>query len=536
MGYNRPSMPSTVDSSRKQIASAAAIVGSLYMVSRVLGFVRQTIFVYYFGIETPAANAYFLVSPIPDLIFNVIAGGALGSAFIPTFAAYFADEDNPDAAAGWQLFSTIVNLVLIVVTAVCLITAVIAPWLLSVLYPIRMTDPTLAADAVLLLRVWLISTVIFGASGVLMVALNARQHFLMPALATVVYNIGIIIGIMLFQPNVVGVGIGAALGALGHLLIQLPALRQVEGYYRPRIDMTPAVRQVGVLMAPRVAGLSFSYLNLLIIPRLAEAMEAGSEGALYLGSRIMLLPQSVLGQAIGVASFPTFATLAARADYPAMRRILSDTLRFILFLGAPIAVGMMLVRKPLIGLAFAYGRGDQAGTINMVAWALLFYATALIALSLLEVLVRAFYALKDTWTPVLAGAVQMVLLLGLGAWLGRVVFPANGWLALGGVALAYTIANWVEVAILLLLLRPKMHGIGGRILLDGSWRILAASGAMTAAVWLVTLTIGGWTGRIGYIGQLVVSGVVGAGVYAAACHFLRLREFGQLMAMVRRGR
>lgn len=319
---------------RLRIIQAAGIVGAAFLVSRVLGVVRDATINFYYDIDSLEANAYFVANGFPEFIFYVIAGGALGSAFIPTFSAYFVRDD---ALGGWRLFSAVINLVAIAATVIAAFAAIIAPRLISFFYPDLVSgDPVLLDTAVALMRILLLTTVIFGISGVMMAALNARQHFLLPAIAPIIYNLGIIAGVILLAPNVLGLAVGAVAGALGHLAIQLPGLRRQGAIYTPLLTLRdPGVRQVLRLMLPRVLGLSFGQLNHLVIRFLAQSMVLGSIPALGFAWRITIMPQAIIGQALAIAAFPTFATLAAEAAYGKMRRIVADTLRLIFFSQPP---------------------------------------------------------------------------------------------------------------------------------------------------------------------------------------------------------
>lgn len=514
---------------RKRIVGAVVIVSAAFVASRVLGLLRDAVFNYYFGVDSLSAEAYSIVSPTPELIFTVIAGGALGSAFIPTFAAYFAREDEEGA---WQLFAAVVNLVLTATTLVAAIAAIFAPQLLRLLYAdLMQARPELLDIAAPLLRLMLLAPIIFGVSGVIMAALNARQHFLTPALAGVVYNLGIIVGTIIWAPSVMGVGIGTVLGSLGHLAIQLPALRQARARYRPILTWRhPGVRQVLWLMGPRVLGLSFSYLNLFITPLVAQGMQPGALRALNTAFRLVLAPQGVLGQAIGIASFPTLAALVAANALAEMQRIVSDTLRLILFAGVPLTIWLAVLARPIIELAYQRGQFDAEAT-RLAAWALLFYALALISLAMLEVVSRAFYALKDTVTPVAAGALQIILMVGLSLWLGYGLFPAWGWLGLGGVALAFSLSNWVETLVLLWLLSRKIQGVGGHRLASGAWRMIAAGVAMTGGM----LGVGRWLDSAELVVRLATTTLVGGALYLGVCLVLQVEELQFVRRVWRRG-
>lgn len=517
----------TVSSGRSQIIQAASIVVVAFIASRILGVVRDAVINYYFDLDSIGANAYFIASRFPETIFYIIAGGALGSAFIPTFSAYFVRHDGP---GGWRLFSAVSNLVVIVTTVIVGVTAVFTPQILRLFYPdLLAAEPGLEAAAVPLMRVMLISPVIFGVSGVIMSTLNARQHFLLPAIAPIIYNAGIILGAVLFAPNVMGLAYGTVGGAVGHLLIQLPAMRRKQALYSPVVTLNdPGVRQVIRLMAPRVLGLSFGQLNHLLMQFLAQSMPIGSIPALGLAWRIMIMPQGIIGQALGIAAFPTFSTLAAQGSLAEMRRILAGTLRLIAFLSLPASVLLVILRRPIVTVLFERGQFGAEST-TLLAWVLLFYSFSLLGLAAIEIISRAFYALEDTVTPVVVGALQLGAMWLSGAWLGNTLFgqilqvePA------GGLALGYSVSTFLELGLLLWLLRRKMGGLAGRHLLDGLWRMALATVLMTAVTYLIHERLSGMAA----LWQLLIGSIGGGMAYIAACYFFKVGEIEQLVGML----
>lgn len=513
---------------RAQVLRAAGLVGALVLLARVVGLLREVVVRALLGIDTPEATAFEIANRFPEAIFLILAGGAIGAAFIPTFTAYFERDDAP---GGWRLFSAIINLVLVVMTAVCLLMALFAPQVVRFFAGEQIQQyPEILPLTVLLMRIMLLSPIIFGVSGVIMGALNARQHFLLPALAPTVYNVGIIAGGLVWPlvsetTPAIGLALGTVVGAVGHLLVQLPGLRQKGGGYTAVFTLRdPGVLQVLKLMAPRVLGLSFSEINKFLFVYLTDLMTLGSYPALITASRIILLPQGIIGQALGIAAFPTMAALAARQALAELRQILADSLRIVLFLGLPASVLVMLLREPLVVLLFERGAVTPEGS-NLVMWALLFFGIGLVALTALEVVARAFYALSDTLTPVLAGGLQIVVMWLLSWWLAFTVFPGRGWEPLGGLTLGFSLSNILEVCLLLWLLRRRLGGIHGRVLLDGLWRMTAAALLMALAMWATLrpmMDTSLWW-------QAIVGGLVGGVVYLLACWFLRLKEMRQFV-------
>ncbi len=294
----------------KVIARAATLVMAFFVVSRILGLIRDAVIAHQFG-TGPELDAYLTAFSIPDLIFYVISGGALGSAFIPTFTTYLSRDDQTGA---WRLASAILNWLLVSLIMLGACVAIVAPWLVNLIAPDFF--PAQKVLTVILMRWLLVSTIIFGVSGLFMGILHAHQHFLLPALAPVIYNITIVAGALFLGPKlgVQGLVVGVVLGAAGHLAVQLPALKRYGmNYDWVLAPQDPSVREVARLMAPRMLGLAAIHLNFVWDRFLASGLAPGSISGLDFGRRVMLLPQGIIAQAVASAAFPTFAALVAQA-------------------------------------------------------------------------------------------------------------------------------------------------------------------------------------------------------------------------------
>lgn len=444
-----------------------------FVLSRVTGLLREMIIGAQFG-TSAELDAYLAAFRIPDLLFQLVAGGALGSAFIPTFSQLWTENGE---ARAWQLFSRVLNWVTLLLVALAGLAALFArPLVEGIIAP--GFDPAQQALTAQLMRWMLISTVVFGASGLFMGALNAVQHFVLPAAAPILYNGAIILGAWLLAPRygIYGLVIGVVAGALAHFAVQIPGLIAQKARYRP--DLTwrdPAVREVGRLMGPRVLGLLFVQLNFLVNTILASQLAEGSLAALNYAWLLMLLPQGIFAQAIATVAFPTFAAQIAAKDQGALLHTLERTLRTVLFLTLPAAVGLFVLRVPLIQILLERGNFTAQSTAA-VAYALQFYAVGLVAHALVEIVVRVFYALHDTLTPVIVGVGAMILNILFSLWW-------IGWLSYGGLALANSIATALEMILLLALLGRRLGALPVRSLLISGLRSALAAGGMGMAVW-----------------------------------------------------
>lgn len=509
----------------RQIVRSAGTVMAGFALSSLFGLANRMLYTRGFGTGREL-DAFFASNRLPDILFNLMAGGALASAFLPTFSALLAQEDRPRA---WQLASGVGILLVLAVGLTAGLLGLAAPWIVRNILAPGFRDPNQIQLTVSLLRVQLVAPVIFGISGVLMAVLNAHQHFLLPALAPTFYWLGWILGTLLLVPRlgIHGLAWGVLLGAALHLLVQLPGLRGLRPRFFPTLSLKdPSVRQVGRLMAPRLFGVAVVQLNFLVNLILASAMPEGSLTGITLGFAIMLMPQIVIAQAVAIAALPTFSSQAARGELGKMRRTLASTLRGVIFLSLPASLGLILLRRPLVAMLFQRGEFNSNST-ELVAWALLWFATGLVGHALVEIVSRAFYALKDTRTPVTVGAAAMALNVVLSVGLAR-LFPRLGWAPHGGLALANSIATGLEAIALLWLVSRRLGGLEfGRIRAGLASSVLATAAlGVGLAIWMgVTQGSPDWLVALGGAG-------FGAAVYWLASLGLGSPEASQLPGLI----
>lgn len=507
---------------QRQLTRNAGVVMAAFVLSNLTGLVRQVLIANRFGTGLEI-DAFYAAQTLPDLLFALAAGGALASAFVPTFTDVLT---RPDPAAAWRLASSTMTLVALVLAGASILAAVAAPWLLLLLAPGFARNPGQMDLAVGLLRILSLSPTVFAISGLIMGILNAHGRFLAAALAPTFYWVGTILGLIFLSPTmgIYGLAWGSVLGAFLHLGVQLPALYRIRPALQPRAETRdPLVRQVVGLMGPRLIGAGAVQLNFLVTTNLASALAAGSLTALKQAWQIFTMPQVVLAQALGIAVLPTFSAQAARGDLDGMRRSLNEALRLLLVLALPATTGLLILGQLIVRLLFESGRFDADSTM-LVSTALIAYTIGLISHSVLELVVRGFYALKDTWTPVWVGALAMLLNVLL-----SVVFALllSG-LGHVGLALANTVATTIEVGTLAWLLRGRMNGLALRSLASVTVRCTLAAVAMAGAlsVWLfVSGALASWL-------ILAVALVLGIAVYWAMIWALAVPEARQIPEVV----
>jgi putative peptidoglycan lipid II flippase len=319
------------------------------------------------------------------------------------------------------------------------------------------------------------------------------------------------------------------LGAGLHLLVQLPSLIKHNPIYTPKLDWNhPAVRLVGKLMLPRMFGLAVWQLNFWINATIASGLERGAElyAALTIAFQIFTFPQAAIAQAIATAVFPTLSAQAAQGETDALKRTLAQAMSLTLFLAMPATLGLIFLGRPIIALLFEGGEFTTESTA-LVTWALIWYGVGLIGHSVVEVITRAFFALKDTRTPVMIGAGAMILNVIFSLLFSR-LFSSMGFLPHGGLALANSAATTIEMLGLVILLRRRIGGIDLPTMLNSSWRAAVASVVMG-----VGLAV--WLNVIGNAPNLVI-GLGGAGlgavIYFVCAFVLRSPE---IRLLLRRG-
>ena len=430
----------------RRVFISALIVAAGFLVSKVTGILDDLILAKIIG-PGPQLDAYYAAFGLPDLLFTLIAGGALASAFIPVFSSYLAREDR---TAAWRLTSAVINTAFVVALIGSIALAIAAPWIVAqtVGNGFKSEYQQLSAN---LMRVILISTVLFSISGIVMSALQANQHFFLPALAPIMYNFGILGGVIFLAPmiGVWGPTIGVVIGALLHLLIQVPGLLKFKAKWTAWLGWHDAgLHRVIRLLLPRMIGLGVVQVSAIVAISLASTLAAGSVTALNYGWRVMQLPETLIATAIATAAFPTLSEFAARGQLDQLRGTLIMTLRAILALTIPATLGLLFFGRLAVQILFERGE-FTADSTTLVTWAVQGYALGLIGQSMLEVGARTFYAQQDTRTPlfVAIGAMSVTVIMSL---------SLRTPLGVGGLALANSIGVTVEVIALLIILRRRL--------------------------------------------------------------------------------
>ena len=525
----------TVANKTGRIARSTLIVVIAFGTAKLISLVQTFIIASTFGLSAEY-DAYVTANRAPELIVTLIAGGALGYAFIPIFSSFLAQEKHAQA---WEIASQVLNSIFIISLAVSVTAFIFAPWLVGTIYAPGFT-PEIQALTVDMLRILLVSTLLFTISGISADILQSHHHFLSPALAPIMFDVGILIGVLfLIEPlGVYGIAWGAVLGAVMHFCVQIPALIYYRARWRPTLGFgSETFWEVIRLMLPRVAGLGVFYFNFALMNNLASRMGEGAVSAFSWGWQLTQIPQTLLGTALGVVIFPTLAALSEATDPSRKRNAMTGAMKFILIATIPSAVGIVLVGRPLISLL--EGGAFDASATGFVYVSVQAFALSIITLSVLEIAARSFYADKDTVTPLWAAlggaAVNAFLALTLsGLWLtGGTGFD----LGVAGLGLALSLGVAFEISILLYILRGRWAwslwgALGGTFV-----KTLGASGGMALsilaidALWLAALPSAGVVWTLARVIVLVGGGVL---VFGGVAALLGLNEIWEFLRVVLR--
>jgi putative peptidoglycan lipid II flippase len=536
-------------SARWRVVLNTLIVITGTLLSRVLGLAREGIISRRIG-TPPELGVFRAVFAIPDLLYLVIIGGALGSALIPVFSRLLQDDEQERA---WELANTTLTAAFITTVTFALVVGVFARPILSWTVLIGYTDaPELIDLGVHLMRLLLIQPLLLGLGGLLMALLQSLERFTLPSLAPNIYNLGIIFAALLVpsaasaETAVNMLTWGVIGGALLYLLFLLFGVVQAGLRFRPSFNWRmPEVRRVGQLLAPRVLGQSALQINILVMATLIGTLDKQALAANAFAYQLLMLPHGIIAVSLGTVMFPRLARLFAGNQIDDLRQTSWRTLRLVLWLAVPAAVLLALLHVPLIRLLFQGGKFDDE-SLRVTARALLFYTPGVIGLAGAEIVIRTFYAMEDTRTPVTAG-VATIVLNAFVAW-ATITFVSRD---IGLIALSYSLTNVLEFVLLAVLLKRRLGRSRATIVLGATRRFFMALAASTTA--LILVVGAALVGARGFVPGVTstspyqagndfvalalwfgLTGLLGVGAYVAVGTAMGAPEVQQLWALVRR--
>jgi putative peptidoglycan lipid II flippase len=514
----------------RRLAHAGLIVSATFLASRVLGWVRLLVIANTFA-AGPELDSFFAAFRIPDLIFQLVAAGALGSALIPIVSGLLATGEESRA---WRVVSTITNLMLVGLLVLAALLFVLAPVVVRAITP--GFGPVEIDRTVELTRLMLLSPIFLALGSVATSVLNAAGRFVAAAIAPIVYNVAIIAATLVLAPafGVEGLAIGVVCGSLGHLLVQLWSVRRLGFRYRPRVDADePEARTALRLMAPRALGLGAGQVTFVVMTSLASTLGAGAITAYTVAFTLLQIPIGVIGVPLGTVVFPSLSREVALGNVAEYVSLLTRALRLLIYTMLPIGGLLAILRTPIVEVLFP---AFDPTAVEATSRTLLFFVVGLTAHALIAILARAFYARQDTRTPVLAAILAVVVNSTL-------AFIFVGPLGLPGLALAIAVAAWVETLVLVWLLKRRLESLDVLALVRVG--VEAALGtAVALAVGLFVMSsleeaVGGTPGRIALTAEGIVVGAAFALAYLGVSLALRIPELptivGVMVDLVRRG-
>lgn len=538
---------------RKQnsILSAATIIMLMVAASRVLGLVRNRILAHFFSVET--LSVYFAAFRLPEVVFEVLVFGALSSAFIPTFTKFLAKKQTDEA---WYVAAVSLNFAFLLFFGLSLLVFLFARQLYQLIAPgfdVQQIDLVTR-----LTRVLVFTQAFFVLSYFLTGVLESLQRFLVPAIAPLFYNLGIIFGAVFLSPKmgIYAPTVGAVLGAFLHFLIQLPVAYHLG--FRPKFKLDwrhDGVKEIGRLALPRVIELSFLQFGKSAELFLASLASVAAYTYYTFASSLQLLPVSLFGVSIAKASLPTLSAHGAKRDWRSFSQTFMASFNEITFLVVPFSVFLAVLRVPIVRLVFGASRFSWQSTVQ-TGLTLSAFCLSIFAQALIYLLNRAFYALHDTKTPVKIATSAIFSHIGLGA-IFILIFKLPVW----SLALAFSLASIVQFGLLLWRLRRHLPEFDFKGISLPFLKVTLASGGaggvmffllklFDRSVWTKQLS---WLGHFNlslpvvmqrfvldtrYIGNLLLLtllvGLIGLGVFLLLGRLLKIKEMAAFVRLLSR--
>jgi putative peptidoglycan lipid II flippase len=518
-----------ISTKKLTIANAAVILGATGLLSNVLGLYRERLIAGKFG-AGPMTDAFYASFRLPDLIFNLLILGAISSAFIPVFVEKLSQHKKKEAEI---IATSFMNFMLIFSLVFGVFIFILAPKLVPLLLPgffNRPQDPNLNMYQITvnLTRIMILSPILFSLSGVFSGILNSYKRFVVYSIAPLVYNLAIIGSVLFltdnFNPPIYALAIGVVVGAFLHAFIQLPSVFATGYRWKPVIKFKEGqIARLTKLMIPRALAIGASQINLLV-DTIVASFFIGGIAVLNFANNIQTAPIVIFGISIATAIFPVLAESKSKDDMKGFMKSFSWSARRILYFMIPATIGIIVLRAQIIRLIYGTGNFSWDNTY-WTTKALLFFSFGLIAQALIPLLLKAFYAIQDTKTPLYISLVVMVI---NGALSVSLPFLAPLQLGVAGVALAFSIAGIVNAALLFFVLHDKIGALDrDHRIFESTARIVFASLIMGIVVhyslYLFDIPVNTSQG-LGLLLQTIGATALGAIVYIFITWLLRCEE------------
>lgn len=508
--------------------SAAAVLMITYAASMVLGILRERVLVshFYFCCKD-SLDAYYAAFRLPDMIFQLVVIGALSAAFIPVFS----EQLIKDKGLAYKISSSLVNILLLFYLVLAGIIFFLAKDISSVIT--GQFSPAQIELMSNLTRLMLFAQGFFLISNFLTAIIQSHQRFVIPAIAPLLYNLGIILSVLILSPvfGIWSAAIGVVLGAFFHLLVQIPLAYELGFSYKFSFDWRlPGVKEVFRLMLPRTLGLAVYQIEATVAVFLATSLSAGSLTIFYLAQKLMDLPVRLFGTSIGQASLPSLSYQKAKGDLNLFRETLISSLNQILFLSFPAMAAILVLRIPLVRIAYGAKTFPWQATV-LTGKVVALISLAIFSQSATQLLVRIFYALHDTRTPLIIGLVSVSVNIFLGI---LSVFKFSwGILGLAGAA---SVSSFLQAFLLFVLLEAKIGKIVSKRIFSDWLKMILSTFLAALSFWgvmkLLDLFILDTTKTVNLLLLTLTTGSAGFAVYFFCARFFRIKEADKFLRVL----
>lgn len=513
------------------LLASAILIGVGGLLSRILGLYRDRLLASTFG-ASRELDIYYAAFRIPDFIYGVLILGAISAAFIPVFSSLSTKEERD------EFISSSLTSILLFMGVICMLLLLLAPYLIALLAP--GFSEAEKNTTIFLTRIMLLQPVFLAASSVATSVLQSMHRFFATALAPSFYNLGIIIGVILFVPpfGLAGLAYGVVAGSLLHLLIQLPPLFTLGISVKPLLSLTKETKKMLSLMGPRVLGIISDQANLLVVTAIASTLALGSIAIFNLAQNIGAAPVGIIGIAIATAAFPTLTKSFSRNAKEEFSQTFLHSFRLVLFFGIPLSILFILLRAQIVRVVLGAGLFGWQDT-RLTAASLGVFGLSVFAQSIIPLLTRAFYSMHDTKTPVMVGVVSVALSIGLALALIPMLTPPSSLyqyvtqvLKLEGISdirvlalpIAFSLTIIGEFILLTLLLFLRIDG-EHMASLNRSWLKMVMGASLMAVVTYLSLrplaNLVDMTTGIGVFLQGLGAGAIGIIVYFGITYLLK---------------
>jgi putative peptidoglycan lipid II flippase len=521
-------------SERSSVTRSARTVSLAVLGSRVLGLVREQVLAALFGAHREF-DAFVTAFRIPNLLRDLFAEGALSAAFVTTFSQKVSAEGDK---AAWRLANLVLNALILVLSLVTIVGIIFSPWLVRLIAPGFSEIPGKTELTITLTRIMFPFLLMVAMAALAMGMLNAKHRFGVPASASMMFNVGSILGGLAFAfllaPNflhdpslagraMIGMSIGTLIGGALQWLIQVPSLRTVGYRYEAALDWRdPGFRNVLQLLGPSVIGTAAVQVNVFVDQWFASFFGNGAIAWLNCAFRLMQFPIGVFGVAISVATLPTVSAHAGRGDMTEFRKTLARSIRLAFFLCLPAACGLWVLATPIISAIYQHGKFDAVATAQTVA-CLRAFAVGLVAYAAIKIIAPTFYALGDSRTPMFVAVGSIIVNAGL-----DYVFAVALDMKTAGLALSTSFVALTNFVLLMMFMRRKIGRIEARVLLRSLVRIGVASLAMSVVAY-GTHRLCEFNRYLDVLASMTAALVV----FGGSCKLLRIDEFSELLGALK---